>query len=130
MVYKPDLRAQFRAHCIVTEDGCWEWQGSAVDGYGTATPPDGGGTSRYVHRIVWWLFVGPVPSSATLDHLCHTADPTCPGGTQCRHRRCVNPAHLQPVLPAVNSRRMQRRAAGVARSRTRAEAADLRVDGF
>ena len=30
-------------------------------------------------------------------HLCHEADGRCAGGRACEHRRCCNPAHLQPV---------------------------------
>lgn len=35
---------------------------------------------------------------------CHTRDLTCSGGP-CAHRRCVNPAHLEPVSEGVNVRR-------------------------
>jgi hypothetical protein len=42
----------------------------------------------------------------SLDHLCHTyADPPCPGGRTDRHRRCVQPYHLEEVTIAENNRR-------------------------
>lgn len=35
-----------------------------------------------------------------LDHVCHSGGPCVAVGKDCPHRRCVNPAHLQPISPA------------------------------
>lgn len=75
---------------------CWPWQGSmCATGYGSGSP----------HRATYRLFVGPIPSGLVLDHVCHTVDLECSGGTDCPHRRCVNPGHLEPVTRSENSRR-------------------------
>jgi hypothetical protein len=44
------------------------------------------------HRVAYELLVGPIPDGMHLDHLCRTP-------------ACVNPAHLEPVTPRVNSLR-------------------------
>jgi hypothetical protein len=61
-----------------------------------------GGKNAYAHRVAYELLIGAVPNDLTLDHLCHTRDAACPGGRTCPHRRCVNPAHLEPVSGRVN----------------------------
>lgn len=72
---------------ILIGDGCWEWQAS-TNGYGYGqikrTPKN-----CLAHRVVYELLVGPIPDGLTLDHLC-------------RNRRCVRPAHLEPVSPVEN----------------------------
>lgn len=69
-------------------DGCWLWRGYTVlSGYGRfhiGSRTDGSREQIYAHRYSYESIVGPIPAGAELDHLC-------------RDRRCVNPAHLQPV---------------------------------
>ena len=74
---------------------CWAWTGFVgKDGYGqfgfrVGESPKHHGQS---HRVSYELLVGPVPAGLQLDHLC-------------RVRHCVNPAHLEPVTSAENTRR-------------------------
>lgn len=67
-------------------DACWPWPGSAKhDGYGrSSVTVDGVPRVFLVHREAWARLRGPIPKDATLDHLC-------------RNRKCLNPAHLEPV---------------------------------
>lgn len=68
---------------------CWPWTMGTMNGYG-----------RYVvdrrtvqtHRIAWESVNGPIPDGLVIDHLC-------------RNRLCQNPAHMEPVPPAENTRR-------------------------
>jgi len=87
---------------------CWLWTGGKARGYGFFTigsKADGTRHHAYVHRFVYELLVGPIPEGMTLDHLCHNADRSCPGGPTCLHRRCVNPAHLEPATMKENGLR-------------------------
>lgn len=85
------------------ETGCWIWTRARTEaGYGRIQV---NGKSRYVHRIAYEAFIGPIPDGMQIDHLCHTEDADCPGGSACPHRACCNPAHLEPVAPLENTRR-------------------------
>lgn len=69
--------------------GCWDWT-AAVDpatGYGKVHIAPG--ATANAHRAGYELLVGAVPDGLDLDHLC-------------RNRRCVNPAHLEPVTRQEN----------------------------
>ena len=68
---------------------CWVWTRSIVDGYARLSI---GGKECLAHRVTYELSRGAVPTWLTLDHLC-------------RNRACINPAHLEPISQAENTRR-------------------------
>ena len=68
-------------------DTCWLWTGSRDHkGYGYFA--DGAGRLARAHRFAYELLVGPIPEGLEIDHVKERG---------CRHRHCVNPAHLEPV---------------------------------
>ncbi len=70
--------------------GCWNWTGSDNGkGYGRIYSK---GRFVYVHRASYEIARGPIPEGLQLDHLC-------------RNPRCANPAHLEAVTNAENTRR-------------------------
>jgi hypothetical protein len=89
-------------YLIDPKTDCWVWQRFVNDqGYGIAVRE---GRRVRAHRWYWERANGPIPAGLGLDHLCHNEDPSCEGGV-CIHRRCVNPAHLEPAPQAQNARR-------------------------
>lgn len=75
--------------------GCWLWTSTLIKGgYGRF-----GLNGRHVlaHRYSYELNVGPIPEGMEIDHVYDRG---------CRHRNCVNPAHLEPVTKDENIRRM------------------------
>lgn len=90
----------------ILDNGCWEWTlGISQYGYGKVKYQ---GRTRGAHVVSWYLATGSWPEEE-LDHLCHTLDPDCVGGVDCRHRRCINPAHLEEVSKVENTRRRDTR---------------------
>lgn len=84
----PDTEARFwvKVHRGAPEE-CWPWLASGNGkGYGQFYLH---GKSVLAHRFAYELVVGPIPVGLHLDHLC-------------RMRRCVNPAHLEPVTNREN----------------------------
>lgn len=82
---------------------CWPWTAAKCSsGYGNIFCD---GVPKSAHRVAYELLIGEIPAGLTLDHLCHTNDPTCRGGKDCPHRACVNPWHLEPVPARVNNLR-------------------------
>lgn len=79
-------------------DACWTWRGhTSTDGYGVF-----GKNSERAHRVAYELMVREIPEGMNVDHTCHNHDESCAGGVGCRHRRCVNPAHLEAVTQREN----------------------------
>lgn len=69
------------------EDACWPWKRPLDrDGYGQVHYL---GSGFRAHRIAFCLSGLDIPEGHQIDHLC-------------RNRACVNPKHLEPVLPRVN----------------------------
>lgn len=71
---------------------CWVWQRSQSAGYGTTW---NGKRTVPAHRVIYERHRGPIPAGHQLDHLCLNLP-------------CVNPDHLEPVLPVENTRRGRR----------------------
>jgi hypothetical protein len=103
----PVLERRFRAKYVELDNGCWYWTGAQQSrGYGSmGMGPRGHLRTHLAHRLAHHWFIGPIPEGMTVDHLCHNADKTCPGGPNCPHRRCVNQAHLEAVTRQENERR-------------------------
>lgn len=73
---------------FTVDDGCWLWTSSLTPfGYGRIQA--GVGVTFLAHRVMYALFVGPIPSGYQIDHLCKV-------------RNCVNPGHLEAVTPHEN----------------------------
>lgn len=73
-------------------NGCWLWAGIVNrEGYARIRVP-GWPTKWAIHRVSYEVFVGPIPSGLTIDHLC-------------RKPACINPDHLEPVTMETNIRR-------------------------
>lgn len=78
------------------EGGCWLWTASLThNGYGKFWVD---GAVVRAHRWIYEQLVGPIPDGLHLDHVHERG---------CRSRRCVNPAHLEPVTNEENQRRKQ-----------------------
>lgn len=86
-----DLPERMAHRIVVTEAGCWEWQGSrGHKGHGMVWFS---GRMRPVHRVVFELLTGLSTASAEdMDHLC-------------RNPPCCRPDHVEPVTHAENMRR-------------------------
>lgn len=70
--------------------GCWNWTAYRDGrGYGLFRMPTG---TAWAHRAAYELLIAPIPAGLEIDH-------------RCRNRSCVNPAHLEPVTPQVNTDR-------------------------
>lgn len=69
---------------------CWIFGDGT--GYGTFSPDTG--VIVKAHRYAYETLIGEIPEGLHLDHLC-------------RQPACVNPWHLDPVTPAVNTHRGQ-----------------------
>lgn len=94
MPYNVPIEKRLWPKVVKHEGGCWEWTGRLnAGGYGEIKWR---GRPYMVHRAVYELLVGPIPEGLTLDHTCHKRE-ECAGGNECPHRRCVNPAHLEPI---------------------------------
>lgn len=79
----------------VRDGDCWLWTGAVQSaGYGTVSID--GGRTGLAHRVSYELHVGPIPDGLQIDHV---------QARGCRSRRCINPAHLEPVTPKENVNR-------------------------
>lgn len=78
-----------------TKTGCVEWTAATINNssnnkYGLMKVDSR--RLALAHRISYELFIGEIPSGATIDHTCSNTI-------------CVNPGHLEPVTIRENIRR-------------------------
>lgn len=100
------LKVRFRP------DGCWEWTGATnPKGYGVFNADGGSNDVQFAHRWAFEHFRGPIADELSTDHLCHNLS-DCQAGNECRHRRCVNPWHMEAVPLSVNQERARERGGG------------------
>ena len=78
---------------IVQENGCWDWVGPTLNGYGImgSLVPRQNRNIR-AHRHYYECEYGPIPKGLQIDHLC-------------RNRKCVRPDHLEAVTSRENTLR-------------------------
>lgn len=89
------IMSRFMKHVEFRDDGCWQWTAGTIASKGCA--------NRYgrfwyrlrattAHRASHEMFIGPIPSGLTVDHLC-------------QNTLCVNPAHLEAITSGANTLR-------------------------
>lgn len=89
----PEIR--FQSKYVVDEDGCWLWQGSIhPKGYGRFKVY---GQMLKAHRWSYAAYRGSIPANYDIDHTCHSDNTLDCRDLVCKHRRCVNPYHLEAV---------------------------------
>ena len=98
---------KFMRNVVKQPNGCWLWMGTSGtrDGYGTFIPASGH-PKVAAHRWLYEVTTADIPEGMQLGHMCHdvaVANGECAGGMDCRHRRCVNPSHLEPQTPSENT---------------------------
>ena len=82
---------------------CWLWKGKPLDsGYAHFRVS---GKHIRVHRFSYEHFIGPIPQGYDIDHTCHNKDLSCNRKTECDHRRCANPSHLEAVTKKEHAKR-------------------------
>lgn len=87
---------RFTARYVVEDLGyatpCWRWTGTLTSmGYASFNAD---GLQCRAHRYSYAAFNGEIPEGQSIDHLC-------------MNKACVNPAHLEVVSLAENTRRFQ-----------------------
>lgn len=86
-VDREERARQFWSH-VDKSEGCWTWRGCKPWNY----PCFRVDNETRAARVAYALTHGPIPKGMTVDHTCYV-------------RPCVNPAHLELVTRAENSRR-------------------------
>lgn len=89
---------------IETENGCWVLENNnSSNGYTSITVNR---RRKGAHRILLeTLQESLVPEGMVVDHLCHNeaaSNGTCSGGSDCKHRACFNPSHMEITTQQIN----------------------------
>jgi hypothetical protein len=80
MISTPEI-GRLLGRVKIRQFGCWIWVGLLSRGYGQISWQ---GRQQQAHRVVYEMFVGPIPTDYELHH-------------QCEVRACVRPDHLMPL---------------------------------
>lgn len=94
-VVEVDIRIRLWEKTIIDpSSGCWVWTGLRnKKGYGSLSWR---GKTISVHRASYFIFKGDIPEGMHIDHV---------RAWGCTSTSCWNPAHLEAVTPAENTRR-------------------------
>ena len=84
------LRTRLFSKLLIDPSGCLLWTGKLASGYGSLEHE---GRKQLVHRLMYEMFVEPIPEGLELDHV---------KAWGCTHRNCGSPAHLEPVTGREN----------------------------
>lgn len=82
----------FKFRSLITESGCWIWQGANNGKYGVFATHRGG--NYYTHRATYEIKFGPISDGLVADHKCEVY-------------LCCNPDHIIPATYLENSARWQ-----------------------
>ena len=99
---KPLWMAFLLSNIKVTPEGCWEWQGRIHRGYPCGNAK--GKSTRWMHRVAFALYHGPIEDNLHVDH-------------KCQNTICVCPWHIQSIPPHENYQLIQVRKRAEARRR-------------
>lgn len=101
---RPYLTEYQMSKIILTDDGCWYWDGAKNNrGYSTMAYQ---GKVWTGHKLTYMLLIEEIPKPLRGDHQCHTEQ--CTLGDFCKHRACINPAHIKPATDQENYSRSSR----------------------
>lgn len=99
----PTMEARLIANSVLQPFcDCWLWMGKTSKRHGGRVDGrisiriKGRHVSRRAHRVSYETFRGDIPDGHEIDH-------------KCRNTLCINPAHLEPVTPAENIARRDRK---------------------
>jgi len=93
------VRERIMSRVEINAGGCWIFQGAITSrGYGSISVD---GVIHSTHTRMYLASGREIPEAMEIDHLCH-GQSDCKGGTECPHRACCNPDHLEAVPKEVN----------------------------